>query len=220
MHKAKLLLVVMALMAVACNTTEQTTSEKEVAKIGSQISLETANAMIGNVAGRQSQPVAFIYGKIMLQAMLNTPGAEGILLFNGMDKTGKTKLIFRPADATGSAVANSEYYQDGNPCPPACPTSDISSIGKVEDTANAKSWIATYRAANPNSARSFLFGRDIINTLLAQQGVAGIAFYKGAKSTGEAFVLVGVSEEGAMMWDGVIVDDSKQCPPECPPEEL
>lgn len=216
MRASKLLLVAMATVAVACST-EQNSDEKDIAKIGSRISRETADAMIGNVAGRQREPEAYIYGKAMLQEILSVQGAEGIFIFNSLDNAGKTRLIFRPADATGDVVANNYAYDDGLPCPPTCPKENISSIGKIIEGAQAEEWIKSFQSANSNSAHSFLFGKDIFNQLLAQTGIAGIAFINGTKASGQdALVLVGVTENGTMLWNSLIFDDSKVCPPDCP----
>ena len=217
MRVSKLILVAIAIVAVACSPSEQSSEIKDVAKIGALISKETAMAMLGmnNTAGRQIQPEAFIYGKTMLQQILSTPGAEGILIYNGQDKARAMKLVFRPAGASGDAVAGSYTYDEGMVCPPVCPKENISSIGKVVNPAEAKTWIANFQSANKDRARSFLFGKDIFNQLLAQPGVAGIAFMKGSKASGEdAMVLIGVTQDGTLLWDSG-GDAGLPCPPYC-----
>jgi hypothetical protein len=217
MRVPKLILVAMAIVAVACSS-EQSSETMDVAKIGSPISRETAYAMLGinNAAGKQSQPLAYLYGKTTIQQILATPGAAGIVIYNALDKGG-SKLVFRPVDASGSVVENSLVWDDGLICPPSCPTNNISSIGSTVDGDKARNWISDFQAANSSRANSFLFGREIVNQVLNQLGVDGIAFMTGSKTSGqEALVLVGIDQSGALLWDGLIVDDGMICPPWCP----
>jgi hypothetical protein len=207
------------MVAFTCST-EPTSNEKAVAEIGTRISRETAETLIGSASQQQEQKI-YIYGKTMLQEILNVDGTEGILIFNGMDETGQTKLILRPADSSGEAVANSESYDDGRICPPSCSGVNITAIGKVKAEKEVMEWIQTFQSTNTNSAHSFLFGKRVFNQLLAQRGVEGVAFVKGTKSSGlDALVLVGVDENGEVMWDSEVFDDGRICPPSCKVEDL
>jgi len=76
--------------------------------------------------------------------------------------------------------------------------------------------IKSFRTSNSSGAYSFLFGKNVFNQLLAYPGVAGVAFVKGTKSSGQdALVLIGVSESGEIQWDRSF-DDGQICPPNCP----
>lgn len=58
-------------------------------------------------------------------------------------------------------------------------------------------FIENYRNANPNEALSFVIGRNIIDQILAQPGVAGIRFYNAINELGQkTLVYVGVNNNG------------------------
>lgn len=203
------------MLAFTCST-EPTSIEKPVAEIGSRISRETAETLIGKASAKQHEQKFYVYGRKMLETILNVEGTEGILILNSLDEAGETKLIFRPADENGEVVLNSYSYDDGRVCPPNCGNEDISSIGKVIDESVAIKRIQTFRSINTDNAYSFLFGKVIFKQLLAQKDVAGIAFVHGIKSSGQdALVLVGVDENGEVMWDKDTYDDGRVCPPNC-----
>ena len=215
MKQSKLLPVVIAMLAFTCST-EPSATEKPIAEIGSRISRETAEALIGKASAPQRTQKFYVYGRKMLETILNVEGTEGILILNSLDEAGETKLIFRPADENGDVVMNSETYDDGRVCPPNCSNIGIASVGQVIEKSKAEERIRSFRSVNANSAYSFLFGKNVFKELLAQKDVAGIAFINGVKASGqEALVLVGVDENGEVMWDKDTYDDGRVCPPNC-----
>ena len=62
-----------------------------------------------------------------------------------------------------------------------------------------------------------LFGRGIIDEILAQPGCVGIRYYYGRdKGNAPVMVLVGVTADNADMVDGSIAEVAYPCPPFCP----
>jgi hypothetical protein len=61
------------------------------------------------------------------------------------------------------------------------------------------------------------FGREALESILAQEGCVGIRCYYGKKEDGTpVLVLVGVNaNEEDMLEEGKIMQDSKPCPPNC-----
>lgn len=109
---------------------------------------------------------------------------------------------------------------------------DVRKIGRKMDKSKAKQWVKKYQKENPNEIRGWLFGDDIINTLLNYDGCEGIWFFKGINDDGdEKLVMFPADADGnvldrsmkslgaaASLRDGgdEPADDSVSCPPFCP----
>ncbi len=75
---------------------------------------------------------------------------------------------------------------------------------------------AAYRAANPGATKAHLFGKAILNDILAQDGCMGMRMYYGINNDGEKqLVLVGVDSDEHDMVNGIVADLSKLCPTMC-----
>ncbi|WP_436514467.1 hypothetical protein [Ekhidna sp. To15] len=111
----------------------------------------------------------------------------------------------------------------------------VKRIGKKMGKSKAKHWVKKYQKANPKETHGWLFGDDILKTLLKYEGCEGIWFFKGINDDGEEkLVMFPADEEGnilnkkikslgaaAAMKDGDGIDDdpaddSRNCPPWCP----
>ena len=112
-----------------------------------------------------------------------------------------------------------------------------SSVGKPVPKGEAVKWIEKYdkdvRKDKTKDTKSVFFGRDILLSILAQEGCAGISFMLAMKHNDYAqkdmvtLVLVGTKEDGTLMWEesisgkdgnggGTTADDALPCPPYCP----
>ena len=90
--------------------------------------------------------------------------------------------------------------------------------GAAIDLKDAARWTARYRngITNPETARAHMFGNNIIDQLLDQPGCVGMRMYYALNDEGvKQLILVGVDAEGNDMEDGVVVDGSRICPPDC-----
>jgi hypothetical protein len=100
----------------------------------------------------------------------------------------------------------------------------------------ALEWIEKYdrihRKEKDKDTKSLFYGRDILQRLLAQEGVAGISFFLALKPNDYAkkdtiqLVLVGTKEDGTLLWPsdgagkdgdgGTAANAGLTCPPYCP----
>ena len=88
--------------------------------------------------------------------------------------------------------------------------------GSELDIEIAASWTANHRTANPNDVKAHFFGRDIMESILAQSGCVGIRFYHALNDSGEqTLIMVGADSNGDDLVDGVIGEFSKPCPSYC-----
>ncbi|EJF08103.1 MULTISPECIES: hypothetical protein [Pontibacter] len=84
------------------------------------------------------------------------------------------------------------------------------------DRAQAKRWTAKYRSSGRGKTNSHLFGADTVRKLLEQEGCVGMRIYYALDDNGEQqLLLVGTDEEGSDMTEGLILDLSSPCPPDC-----
>lgn len=84
------------------------------------------------------------------------------------------------------------------------------------DQATAKEWTANYRASGRGEVRSHLFGSETVRQLLNQNGCVGVKIYYALDDNGvQQLLLVGTDSEGNDLEDGLIMDKSMNCPPDC-----
>jgi len=108
--------------------------------------------------------------------------------------------------------------------------------GKSVTKQDALDWIAKYdrdhRKEKDKDTKSVFYGREIIEKLLRQDGVAGISFFLASKYSDYAkkdtvqLVLVGTKEDGTLLWPtdgagkdgdgGTAANAGMTCPPYCP----
>lgn len=88
--------------------------------------------------------------------------------------------------------------------------------GAPIDRAQAKKWTAKYRASGRGNIHAHLFGTETVSRLLDQEGCVGMRIYYALDDQGvQQLLLVGTDAEGRDMTDGLILDDSQLCPPDC-----
>jgi hypothetical protein len=62
----------------------------------------------------------------------------------------------------------------------------------------AAGWTKNYRERHPDQTISHLFGKDILNRILGQEGCLGVRFYYAHDPAGEKrLVIVGVRDDGS-----------------------
>ena len=81
----------------------------------------------------------------------------------------------------------------------------------------ASGWTAAYRSTIDEGDRiAHFFGKNLINSILDQDGCMGIRIYHGIDESDEkVLVLVGADADEDDMTTGVIVEKSFPCPPRC-----
>lgn len=80
----------------------------------------------------------------------------------------------------------------------------------------AEAWINNFRSkAQPKEVTAHLFGREIIEQVLAQPGCVGIRIYYALDNNGaKQLIIYGVDKDGNGI-ENVIADQSIPCPPFC-----
>ena len=76
----------------------------------------------------------------------------------------------------------------------------------------------TFRKSNTVGARiGGFFGKDTIQEILGQPDCVGIRYYYGLDDDGEkVLVLVGVNADENDLYEGILAEIAKPCPPRCP----
>lgn len=111
---------------------------------------------------------------------------------------------------------------------------NVPGIGKRIGKQTAKDWVDKYQQRNPvqknpNVKYGWLYGCDILHSMLKDEGCEGIWFYKGINDNNEeCLVLYPANKEGGIIgkikslgaaaaMDGPEpADDGQACPPNCP----
>lgn len=82
------------------------------------------------------------------------------------------------------------------------------------ELAEAASLTKRYRQSNPGEVLGGFFGRDAIESILAQEGCVGIRYYNAENTSGEhTLVLVGCDAAQNDILPGVVLDLAKPIPP-------
>ncbi len=83
--------------------------------------------------------------------------------------------------------------------------------------ATAAEWTKNYRATiRPGETLGHFFGKNIINTVLAQTGVVGIRMYYALDGDGKKqLIVVGTDANENDLYRGIIAERSAACPPFC-----
>ncbi len=108
----------------------------------------------------------------------------------------------------------------------------VKEIGNRMSKNKADKWVKKYKKDNPNNTFGWLYGSDILHSLLKEDGCDGIWFFKGTTDEGEErLVLYPADHEGNILDkkikslgaksadgddDDGAADNGKQCPPHCP----
>ena len=92
----------------------------------------------------------------------------------------------------------------------------------------AKQWTKHYRKKNPGAVKAHFYGCEQLQKLLDEPGCMGIRIYYAIDDDGnKKLVLVGAkSDENNILptdegkdGGGMLLDDSRDCPPFCPQED-
>ncbi len=220
MKKSRLLILICVFAFVANQLFAQ--SEEPVSAIGNQITKETAFSWLKNFEVKRPDAVkGNFYGVKVLRRLISNTDVAGIFIFNGRDDEGKSRIIFKACDEKAEVLPGGLAYDQSIPCPPICPPkTNISDIGGVLDERSAEQWIDNFKTNYDGHVVSHLFGKDIFEQLMAQQGVQGIYLANGLDNQGnEHMVLAGVNKEGDILWNGLVANQSVPCPPICPPRQ-
>lgn len=88
--------------------------------------------------------------------------------------------------------------------------------GAPIELTTASEWTSNYRTQNPEGIKAHFFGRDIIESILAQDGCMGIRMFYGIDDNGtQQLVLVGADASENNQVEGIIADHSIPCPIIC-----
>ena len=80
----------------------------------------------------------------------------------------------------------------------------------------ASEWTSNYRKANPDSINAHYFGRTAIRQIFLQEGCVGMRVYYALDNEGvKQLIIVGVDAEGNDLYEGLLAERSKPCPPVC-----
>lgn len=89
--------------------------------------------------------------------------------------------------------------------------------GAIITLAEGSEMTANYRETiNIGETIGHAIGKNLVNAILNQTGCMGIRLYYAINNKGEnQMVAVGVDANGDDMYQGVIVDETANCPPIC-----
>lgn len=90
--------------------------------------------------------------------------------------------------------------------------------GEVITLKEAQDLVKTFQYLYPEANKSFYVGSNLLNAILEQEGCVGIRIYNAFDEVEKTttVVLVGVDEDENDMKEGVLVDRTVRCPPNCP----
>ena len=87
------------------------------------------------------------------------------------------------------------------------------------DLALAHNWQQNWQKAHPELPRGLFFGREILETMLAQKGTVGLRFYPGYDEEGKLHLMMYSTDKNGnnILSDLTLVSNySVPCPPNCP----
>jgi hypothetical protein len=189
-----------------------------IAAAGGPISNETCSAWVKNYEASGGKTLGHMYGSKILRKMLSEPSTAGIIIFVGLDSDGAEHLIFRTLNEEGN-ISNSDRppVNNGLTCPPVCSKNGISEIGGEIEEVLAQQMIDKFQSTYPDRLLASSFSRAAVESVLNKKDAAGIYFANGLdENNAEHLILVGLQENGTIMWTGGGVNNSFPCPPYCP----
>jgi len=189
-----------------------------ISKVGGPISNETCSAWVKNYEASGGKTPGHMYGSKILRELLNEPGTAGLIIFVGLDNDGAEHLIFRTLNAEGNLSDSPRPpVNNGLTCPPVCSKTGISELGGRIEEALAQQMIDKFQSTYPDRLQASSFSRASVELALNKKDVAGIYFANGLdENNTEHLILVGVLENGTIVWTGGGVNNSMPCPPYCP----
>lgn len=89
--------------------------------------------------------------------------------------------------------------------------------GRAIDPNKAGEWTKSFREAHAGEIGAHFFGRDILMSILNQQGCQGIRFYYGTDGSAPQLLAVGADgdENDQLGGNRIVADESICCPTNC-----
>lgn len=154
-----------------------------------------------------------------VEATIDQPGAVGLRYYYGLTEDTRKVLLLVGADADRQDLLDGEPVQRSvfNPAFDRNGEYDPARVDHHLALQDAAQLTATYRnLKSPEQPKGGFFGKQALQTLLAQEDCVGIRFHFAAKEDGTpVVVMVGVEKFGADMFFGHLLDLSAICPPVC-----
>ena len=87
--------------------------------------------------------------------------------------------------------------------------------GRAIDPNKASEWTSSFREEHPGEITAHFFGRDILMSILSQEGCEGIRFYYGLDGGVPQLIAVGADsdENDQLGGNRIVADESCPCPP-------
>jgi hypothetical protein len=167
--------------------------------------------------------LAYLYGKQIMKELASTKDCSGAYIFLAMENNKET-IVFKPFNKDG-VMFKGLAFEEGTQCPPYCtpceagPCKDennLSKIGKRIEEGMAVEMIEKYRSIKPTHDAFFL-EQSFLKTLLSRRDVEAVYFANGLDELGqEHLILIGVSQENQLIWDGPVYYLNKTSLPDYP----
>jgi len=170
------------------------------------------------------------------------------LVLVAVDATGKHILNYQVQTGEGVLWIDAPIMEHGVPCPPFCPPHgnptldgytwkhtgheplNLEKAGEAITRKEAQELISAWQIQEPDAVFSFLYGRDIFDTMLSVPGCAGIRVFNGINEEHrQALVFVAVDVKGSNILQYTVTtsggmqitaaplaDGGIPCPPLCP----
>jgi hypothetical protein len=208
------------------------TSEAKTAPVYSEavkrhiITREVAETMIKrwNSFGTVFSPnpsSAGVLPKGAVAYLLDQPNAIGIRFQLGIDAAGEFQAVLAAQNTDNSLI----LYPESEPphgilMPRQNQTTRDFSAQNIPTRSYARALVGKYGESKWfgrfNNKYGGWIGKEAIQTLLKQNGVAGVKFFFGLNAANEPqLVYVPYSVDGKEMWDATLLDSGRDCPPSC-----
>ena len=80
----------------------------------------------------------------------------------------------------------------------------------------AADWTENYRDKNPGEIKAHFFGKTTLQAILDQEDCVGIRIYYALNDEGKkCLVLTGANANEEDLYNGVLAEKGKTCPPNC-----
>ncbi|HEY1202865.1 MAG TPA: hypothetical protein VGE79_17900 [Niastella sp.] len=179
-------------------------------------------------------------------------GDRQALVLVAVDASGKHILNYPVQTSEGMQLMNAPIMDLGVPCPPFCPLNadptldgyswkhtgseplNLEKAGAAITRKEAQQMISAWQIQEPDAVFSFLYGRDIFDSMLSVPGCAGIRIFNGInEEQRQALVFVAVdvkgsnilqynviTAEGMRITAAPLADGGIPCPPLCPAVDI
>lgn len=174
------------------------------------------------------------------------------LVLVAVDAAGKHILHYQVQTAEGVQLIEAPIMEHGIPCPPFCPPHgnftlegytwrntgneplNLEKAGEAISRKEAREMISAWQIQEPDAVFSFLYGRDIFDTMLSVPGCKGIRIFNGINDEQrQALIFVAVDASGCNILQysiatsggmritaAPLADGGRPCPPYCPDTDI